>query len=346
MAKPETSPWESSYFEKESQRGKEIAENPRSLIPSYSPEPTRNDYLASALMGFKGSMDANLRAAALGDPVLASLAAIAGAAGAPTPGATANQRRAVDLAALENIPVEQIAPGLIEKHPEFRGLPLATVQKLAPLIQRSEAMEQQLAIALARMNADESARKDRAQEKRDTAAALKRLPPDKVLALNEGKNVARLLPEVEQALSKNAAIFGPVEGKARGSNPYDTNAQTVDARMRTAAQAFGRFMEGGVLRKEDEEKYRKMFPQLNDTPELAKNKLAIVQRQLIQKYEDDKATLGRSGYDVGGFESLSAPASVFDAPQGILMVSPSGKTGMVPADRVTAAEKKGFRRAQ
>ena len=144
------------------------------------------------------------------------------------------------------------------------------------------------------------------------SSAGKRLPAPTVLVLNEGKNVSRLLPEVDQAIEANKDIFGPVEGRLRGLNPYDKRAQTVDARMRSASQAFGKFMEGGVLRKEDEEKYRKMFPQLGDEVTVAKNKLAIVRRQLAQKYNDDKATMGKSGYDVSGFIDLEVPESLFE----------------------------------
>ncbi len=140
------------------------------------------------------------------------------------------------------------------------------------------------------------------------------LPASSVLALNEGQSVARMLPDVEKAIQSNSSIMGPVGGRVRGANPYDTNAQTTDAQFRAASQSFGRFMEGGVLRKEDEEKYRKMFPQFSDKPDVAKNKLSIVRRLLASKYESDRTTMGKSGYDVSGFGSLEIPASLFDAP--------------------------------
>lgn len=143
----------------------------------------------------------------------------------------------------------------------------------------------------------------------------KQLPPSNVLAVNEGKSVARMLPEVETALEQNKGIFGPVRGRAGSVNPYDTTAQTVDARMRTASQAFGKFMEGGVLRKEDEEKYRKMFPQLSDTPEVAQNKLSIVRRMLAENYESSRKSLGESGYNVSGLGELEIPPSIFDKEQ-------------------------------
>lgn len=168
-----------------------------------------------------------------------------------------------------------------------------------------------------------------AMKKRGTPSpsdTAKMLPANTVLAFNEGKNVARLLPDVELALRGNEGIFGPIEGRMGQVNPYDEQAQTVDARMRTASQAFGRFMEGGVLRKEDEEKYRKMFPQLSDTPQVAKNKLAIVRRMLLQKYEDDRQTLGNSGYDTSGFEQLQIPPSIFEEQAGSQTKTLGGKT--------------------
>lgn len=146
----------------------------------------------------------------------------------------------------------------------------------------------------------------------DKLNTLTKLPPATVLVLNEGKNVARMLPDVEAAIKTNEGKFGPVTGRIRGANPYDESAQTFEAKMRTASQSFGRFMEGGVLRKEDEIKYLRMFPQTKDTDAVKKNKLSIIRRDLAKKYEDDRKTLGASGYDVSGFEELDIPTSIFE----------------------------------
>lgn len=161
--------------------------------------------------------------------------------------------------------------------------------------------------------ASAEAAKDAKKDANDAAkiAQGKMLPPATVLALNEGKTVARMLPDVENAIKQMEGKYGPVTGRIGAANAYDTEAQTFNARMRTASQAFGRFMEGGVLRKEDEIKYEKMFPQISDTDEVKKNKLQIVRRMLAEKYEDDRKTLGESGYDVSGFGGLEIPASLF-----------------------------------
>ena len=54
-----------------------------------------------------------------------------------------------------------------------------------------------------------------------------------------------------------------------------------------------------------------MFPMLSDTYDVAQNKLKIVQKILADKYESDRIALGKSGYDVSGFEQLGIPKSLF-----------------------------------
>ena len=152
----------------------------------------------------------------------------------------------------------------------------------------------------------------------------KRLPADKVLAVQEGGAVLRNLPDIAQTIEQNEDIFGPVMGRLGGMSPYNEKAQTVDAEMRAQSQTFGRYMEGGVLRKEDEDKYRKMFPQLTDTPAVARNKLAIVERILAKKQGSDIDALGASGYDVGG---LKTPGKARELPSAITQ----GKNkGLIP----------------
>lgn len=148
--------WERGFAERASGEAKNIAENPRSLIPNFSEvqNPTSGrDVLLSALMGFGKSMEASQRAAQGGDALTASLAAIAGAAGQPGPDMIAAQRQEVlrqrRLAQLEAMPVEKVSPGLAEKFPELKGVPLSIVQKLGPMLQRNEALERRLEMFMA-----------------------------------------------------------------------------------------------------------------------------------------------------------------------------------------------------
>lgn len=131
-----------------------------------------------------------------------------------------------------------------------------------------------------------------------------KLPPDKVLSVQQGAQIPKQLDGIDATLTQNEKLFGPMQGRMGAMNPYDTASQSVDAQLRSTAQAFGRYMEGGVLRKEDEEKYRKMFPQLSDTPDVARNKLQIVRKLLVDKQNADTEALAAQGYDTSGFQKL------------------------------------------
>lgn len=156
----------------------------------------------------------------------------------------------------------------------------------------------------------EAARAKAQKAKSDGAkktSANNRMRPGDILKVQEGDSVARLLPDIESTIKANIDLFDPISGRIAEINPYDERAQAVNAQIKSSAQAFGRYMEGGVLRAEDERKYRDMFPKLGDKPEVAKSKLAVVQRQLIAKQQADLNALGKSGYDVSPFVRRETP---------------------------------------
>lgn len=148
--------------------------------------------------------------------------------------------------------------------------------------------------------------------KAEVAASVKKAAEEKpkkltqamIKNIDEGRVLPGLLSNLDQVIKDNEDIMGPIEGKARALNPYDTRAKTFDAEMRAKAQAFGRFMEGGVLRAEDEAKYKRMFPELGETPEVAKNKLAIVKDLLAQKQNSLVQAFRDQGFDIRGFEEI------------------------------------------
>jgi hypothetical protein len=165
-----------------------------------------------------------------------------------------------------------------------------------------------------------------AKSKKETVQPIgKQISAKDVATFNEGNQIPTILNDVKQIIASNTDMFGPVAGRKASYNPYNERAQTADALLRTASQSFGRFMEGGVLRKEDEEKYRKMFPQLSDTPEVAANKLEIVNRLLVNKQNSTIDALKRSGYNVSGIEqplSQSQVPQVLGTPQAQASGSP------------------------
>lgn len=137
----------------------------------------------------------------------------------------------------------------------------------------------------------------------------KELSQPTIANIQEGNEIPRQLDSLTNIIDENINLFGPVKGRAGAINVYDPATQLLETDIRNRAQAFGRFMEGGVLRKEDEAKYQKMFPNLSDTPQVAKGKLKIVkelqnakQKALIRAYKEQ-------GFDMRGLED-----EVFNSP--------------------------------
>lgn len=149
----------------------------------------------------------------------------------------------------------------------------------------------------------------RAKAERDKAQigkSGKLLPAAQGALYIDGQSAMSSMPEVLQTIEKNKDIFGPVRGRAAAVNPYDERGQTINSQIGALRQVFGRFMEGGVLRKEDETKYEKMLPTLSDTPGIAKNKLANAQRLLAKRASEFKNQYEKLGYDTSDLDEIIA----------------------------------------
>jgi DNA-binding phage protein len=132
--------------------GRNLRDNPASILPPLAglgqqPTPEFRDSLVSALQGLRASAAASADAARFGDPFTAALAAIGGAASQPGPQAIAAQRADIQrqqlLRQLESSPVELVSPDLVQAHPELKGMPLAVVERIAPLIEKASAAQDQ-----------------------------------------------------------------------------------------------------------------------------------------------------------------------------------------------------------
>lgn len=173
---------------------------------------------------------------------------------------------------------DSLRKALMYKLQQRRPDPMGNLTRLAQMQYRDEAAKAKLA-----------------------GAGRRELSASDVMKIQEGNNIPVMLDDVEQVIQSNSEIFGPFEGRARQLNPYDTQGKTVESQMRAASQAFGRYMEGGVLRKEDEEKYRRMFPNLSDTPSVAQSKLQVVRRLMQQRQAGNLKALSGAGFDVRPF---------------------------------------------
>lgn len=94
---------------------------------------------------------------------------------------------------------------------------------------------------------------------------------------------------------------GPITG-LRSMNPFDTEAQTLKAKIKKVKQIVGKAMEGGVLRKEDEAKYNDILAKMQDSPQVAANKINELIGDMQANKEIYLNDMEAAGYDVSGFQ--------------------------------------------
>lgn len=135
------------------------------------------------------------------------------------------------------------------------------------------------------------------KQKEKALSGKKEFSAKDIQNVNEGAAIPNMLQTLSGRLNEKKDMMGPVGGRLRSWNPYDTEAKVLESDLRMHSQLFGKYMEGGVLRKEDEQKYRKMFPQITDTPDVAEGKMVNVRRLLETKLKSDLKALAAGGYD-------------------------------------------------
>ncbi len=117
------------------------------------------------------------------------------------------------------------------------------------------------------------------------------------------QNAISQLQGLSDTFEKNP-VSNPILGKFRGSNPFDTTAQTQQAQINGVRQIVGKALEGGVLRKEDEAKYAKILPTLSDSPQVAKNKIAQVLQLLQSNYDQYISLQQQAGKGAGQYPTM------------------------------------------
>jgi hypothetical protein len=156
----------------------------------------------------------------------------------------------------------------------------------------------------------------------------KPLSPSDIEKFGGGRDAFSQLDQLTQTVEKNRDIFGPVAGRISGNNPYDRKAQAVQSEINTARQVIGKFLEGGVLRKEDESKYEKILATLNDTDVSAMDKLTIVRKMIEDRQNANVSALKAQGYDVSGIDigDIPAPGKTEKVEPGTAFAAPNTKT--------------------
>jgi hypothetical protein len=102
------------------------------------------------------------------------------------------------------------------------------------------------------------------------------------------------LDELDGLVAKNVSNMGPIQGLKKWIPGSD--AQKLEADIMRVRQIVGKALEGGVLRKEDELKYREILASLMDDPKTARYKIAQMKSELgrqINLFEDEQKRGGR-----------------------------------------------------
>lgn len=103
------------------------------------------------------------------------------------------------------------------------------------------------------------------------------------------------LQDLKDKIAVNEKYIGPLSGLS-AINPY-SKAREVQADINRVRQRVGKALEGGVLRKEDEEKYKKILATITDTPDTALykvNQLLIDVQRDIDIYKRNQGAAGRN----------------------------------------------------
>lgn len=103
------------------------------------------------------------------------------------------------------------------------------------------------------------------------------------------------IKELKDLIAENEQYIGPIKG-LQAYNPFSKSRQ-IQADVDRIRQRVGKALEGGVLRKEDEEKYKKILAVLTDTPETAAykiNQLIVDLNRELSTYKKNQALAGRN----------------------------------------------------
>ena len=101
------------------------------------------------------------------------------------------------------------------------------------------------------------------------------------------------LYNLKEIVSNNLEYIGPISGLQK-YNPW-SKARKAQAEIDRVRQTVGKALEGGVLRKEDEEKYKKILATLNDTPDTAFYKIDSLITSLERDIDNYKKIQSDSG---------------------------------------------------
>jgi len=98
----------------------------------------------------------------------------------------------------------------------------------------------------------------------------------------------------------NPKTYGPILGKLRNLNPYDTDARTLKATLTALVpqMARGVFGEVGVLTDQDVARYAAILPNLEGTPKYNEAVMAMLNRAIANSVKNKLRVWAASKRDV------------------------------------------------
>lgn len=136
--------------------------------------------------------------------------------------------------------------------------------------------------------------------------------------LSDGQTAINLISDLKEIISEGRT--NPIRGgfsKIPLVGNLAEQTRIDNAELKRAAQMVGKFMEGGVLRKEDEVKYGEMLPRVTDTDPIAKAKMLGVYDMLIEKLNTDISSYKAAGFNTSEFiplvQKLETERAEFDS---------------------------------
>lgn len=116
-----------------------------------------------------------------------------------------------------------------------------------------------------------------------------------IKAITDSQIALSSLQDLRETIKGNESKIGPIVGLA-ALNPY-SDSRKIQAEIDAVRQRVGKALEGGVLRKEDEEKYKKILATITDTPSTAISKIDQLVKDVtrdIETYQNNQQLAGRN----------------------------------------------------
>jgi hypothetical protein len=146
-----------------------------------------------------------------------------------------------------------------------------------------------------------SIRNEVAMRTQELGGAKKTLSETAIKEIAQTQNALDALVDLRSKIDENIEFIGPVSG-LQALNPY-SEARRIQADVDRVRQTVGKALEGGVLRKEDEEKYKKILATVTDRPETALYKIDQLLKDIQSNYDVYLSSQASADRYVGGFET-------------------------------------------